>query len=336
MIRYIYFLTNYPHCICPYLFRVSLKGKRKWMLYPPSLFMQSNFKDKMQSCGLPDVHKVYVWHSWFLLDKLWISPLEPPLGSYWLILQLPIFIWPMTHSSREVLATAGEVLIENTWRLTAVLPLKSIHTHPDKHFCDRNTHTTHTHTHTHTHISEMLKVILKYELACLCHLYFLQVRWWSGKISGHGSCEGGRNWKCCVTFSTKNSFSGLSCKRICQFCEMVTWLKKPICSFSLPQRTIRDSHPHTLPHMCAVCHEYGHQAAEESEEAGHPPRHLLYGQHFSFCLLPLHRLHPRTDLADRAIGPDCADLRALPFRQSEPRTPNRLIRHERIRWCWYL
>ncbi len=27
------------------------------------------------------------------------------------------------------------------------------------------------------------------------------------------------------------------------------------------------------------------------------------------------------DLADRAIGPDCADLRALPFRQSEPRTP---------------
>uniref|UniRef100_A0A8C1PGI3 [heparan sulfate]-glucosamine N-sulfotransferase n=1 Tax=Cyprinus carpio TaxID=7962 RepID=A0A8C1PGI3_CYPCA len=27
------------------------------------------------------------------------------------------------------------------------------------------------------------------------------------------------------------------------------------------------------------------------------------------------------DLADRAVGPDCADLRALPFRQSEPRTP---------------
>uniref|UniRef100_A0A671MAK0 [heparan sulfate]-glucosamine N-sulfotransferase n=1 Tax=Sinocyclocheilus anshuiensis TaxID=1608454 RepID=A0A671MAK0_9TELE len=27
------------------------------------------------------------------------------------------------------------------------------------------------------------------------------------------------------------------------------------------------------------------------------------------------------DLADRAAGPDCADLRVLPFRQSEPRTP---------------
>uniref|UniRef100_A0A8C2KFM6 [heparan sulfate]-glucosamine N-sulfotransferase n=1 Tax=Cyprinus carpio TaxID=7962 RepID=A0A8C2KFM6_CYPCA len=27
------------------------------------------------------------------------------------------------------------------------------------------------------------------------------------------------------------------------------------------------------------------------------------------------------DLADRAVGPDCADLRTLPFRQSEPRTP---------------
>ncbi len=84
----------------------------------------------------------------------------------------------LAHPPTSYLYTANDTLLPGSvghswwsvdwkqpegWRLYC--PSRaSIHT-LDKHFCDRNTHT-------HTHISEMLKVILKYELACLLSSVF--------------------------------------------------------------------------------------------------------------------------------------------------------------------
>ncbi len=71
----------------------------------------------------------------------------------------------MTYSSREVLATAGEVLIENNLKADCCIA-------PQEHPYTPLINTSVTETHTHTHISEMLKVILKYELACLLSSVF--------------------------------------------------------------------------------------------------------------------------------------------------------------------
>lgn len=138
--------TCWMYCICSW-----------WEnILPPSLFLQyQHFEDKMWSCRLPYVHAVYERHSRFLLDKWWISPLEPPLGSYWLSLQLPIYKQPITHSSREVLATAGEVLIENNLEADGWIAPQE---HPYTPLMNTSLRGTHT--------SEMLKVVLKHEFAC--------------------------------------------------------------------------------------------------------------------------------------------------------------------------
>lgn len=128
-------------------------------------------------CGVFSFKCVCVTHCWFPLEWWWLSPFEPPMGSYWLSFQLPIYTRPFKHSSREVLATAGEVLIENNLKADGWIALPE---HPYTPLMSASAREA------NTHASEMIKVLLTNEFACLCHLFSLQVRWKSGEISGHG------------------------------------------------------------------------------------------------------------------------------------------------------